>query len=144
MRKVLIGIPVLDNVEITRACLQHLYLNTETDRLGLSVSVLIIDNGSQNNIEEIFCKEFKYPKYATYFLRNSENIGVAAAWNQILRFAPEKVSGQSFYYDYYIISNNDALFGIDWLQPMVEAMEADKTIGWVSAMENGSPLLEES
>jgi GT2 family glycosyltransferase len=97
MRKVLVGIPVLDNVEITRACLQHLYLNTETDRLGLSVSVLIIDNGSHNNIEDIFREEFKDPKHTTYFLRNSENIGVAAAWNQILRFAPEKVSGQPFY-----------------------------------------------
>ena len=143
MKKILIGIPVLDNVEITRACLQHLYLNTGTDRLGLSVSVLIIDNGSQNNIEDIFRQEFKDPKFLTYFLRNSVNIGVAAAWNQILRFAPEKVSGQSFYYDYYVISNNDALFGIDWLQPLVEAMETDKTIGWVSAMENGSPVLEE-
>jgi len=143
MIKVIIGIPVLNNVEITRACLQHLYLNTETDRLGLSVSVLIIDNGSQNNIEGIFRKEFKAPKFVTYFLRNSENVGVAAAWNQILRFAPEKIPGQSFCYDYYVISNNDALFGIDWLQPMVKAMEIDKTIGWISAMENGSPVLED-
>ena len=143
MRKILIGIPVLDNVEITRACLQHLYLNTETDRLGLSVSVLIIDNGSQNSIEDVFRYEFKDPKFATYYLRNSENIGVAAAWNQILRFVPEKVPGITFYYDYYVISNNDALYGIDWLQPMVEAMETDKTIGWISTMENGSPVLEE-
>jgi len=143
MRNVLIGIPVLDNVEITRACLQHLYLNTETDRLGLSVSVLIIDNGSQNYIEDIFRPEFKNPKFVTYFLRNSKNIGVATAWNQILRFAQEEAPGQSFCYDYYVISNNDALFGIDWLQPLVEAMETDKTIGWISAMENGSPVLEE-
>jgi GT2 family glycosyltransferase len=143
MKKVLIGIPVLDNVEITRACLQHLYQNTDTDRLGLSVSILIIDNGSQNYIEDIFRPEFKNPKFATYFLRNSNNVGVAAAWNQILRFAQEEAHGQSFCYDYYVISNNDVLFGIDWLQPLVEAMETDKTIGWISAMENGSPVLEE-
>jgi len=143
MKKILIGIPVLDNVEITKACLQHLYLNTKTDKLGLNVSVLVVDNGSQNNIEDIFRQEFKDPKFLTYFLRNPENIGVAAAWNQILRFTPEKASGQSFYYDYYVISNNDALFGIDWLQPMVETMETDKTIGWISAMENGSPVLKE-
>ncbi|MDO9528149.1 MAG: glycosyltransferase [Syntrophales bacterium] len=143
MRKVLIGIPVLDNVEITRACLQHLYLNTKTDRLGLNVSVLIVDNGSQNDIADIFRQEFEDPKFPTYFLRNSENRGVASAWNQILRFAPEKIPGQSFYYDYYVVSNNDALFGADWLQPMVEAMETDKRIGWISTMENGSPVLEE-
>ena len=143
MKKILIGIPVLDNVEITRACLQHLYLNTKTGKLGLNVSVLVVDNGSQNNIEDIFRQEFKDPTFTTYFLRNSENIGVAAAWNQILRFAPEKIPGQSFYYDYYVVSNNDALFGADWLQPLVKAMENDKTIGWISAMENGSSVLEE-
>ncbi len=143
MSEILIGVPVLDNVAITRACLQHLYRNTETDRLKLNVSVLIVDNGSQNNIEDIFRQEFKDPMFATYFLRNSENRGVAAAWNQILKFAPEKELKKSFYYDYYVISNNDALFGDDWLQPLVEAMEIDKRIGWISAMENGSPVLEE-
>jgi hypothetical protein len=50
MLKVLIGIPVLDNVEITRTCLQYLEKYTETERLGLEVSLLIIDNGSQENI----------------------------------------------------------------------------------------------
>jgi len=143
MKKILIGIPVLDNVEITRACLQHLYRNTETDRLRLNVSVLIVDNGSQNDIEDIFRQEFKDPKFPTYFLRNSENIGVAAAWNQILKFSPEKELDKDFYYDYYVISNNDAFFGIDWLQPLIESMETDKKIGWISAMENGSPVLEE-
>ncbi|MCD6487458.1 MAG: glycosyltransferase [Syntrophobacterales bacterium] len=143
MKKILIGIPVLDNVEITRACLQHLYLNTETERLRLNVSVLIIDNGSQSNIEDIFRQDFKDPAFTTYFLRNPQNKGVAAAWNQILQFAPEKISSQSFYYDYYVVSNNDAFFGADWLQPMVEAMKADKRIGWISTMENGSPVLEE-
>jgi GT2 family glycosyltransferase len=143
MKTVLIGIPVLDNIEITRACLQHLYRNTETERLGLNVSVLIVDNGSQKNIEDIVRQEFNNPQYPTYFLRNPENIGVAPAWNQILRFAPEKIPGQSFYYDYYVVSNNDALFGIDWLQPLVEAMEKDTMIGWISSLENGSPVSDE-
>jgi len=143
MKKVLIGIPVLDNVEITKVCLQHLYRNTETDRSDLDVSVLIIDNGSQNDIKKILQQEFKDPAFSTYFLRNSENRGVAAAWNQIVKFVPENEHGQSFYYDYYIVSNNDAFFGPDWLQPMVEAMETDKRIGWISTMENGSPVLKE-
>ena len=41
MIKILIGISVLNNIEITRACLQHLYRNTETNRLDLHVSVLL-------------------------------------------------------------------------------------------------------
>jgi len=142
-KKVLIGIPVLNNIEITRACLQHLFKNTKTDRSDLNVSVLIVDNGSQSNIEGIFRDEFSDSRLAIYFLRNSENRGVATAWNQILRFTPEKIPGQPFFYDYYVISNNDALFGDDWLQPLVEAMEANKRIGWISCMESGSTVLEE-
>lgn len=34
MKKVLIGIPVLNNMEITRACLQHLYQNWCSTRQG--------------------------------------------------------------------------------------------------------------
>ena len=144
MKKVLVGIPVLDNIEITRACLQHLYCNTKVDRLGLQVSVLLVDNGSQEHIEAIFRQEFQEPAVATYFLRNAQNRGVAAAWNQILRFTPEKTpSSQLLYYDYYVVANNDALFGDDWLQPLVEAMETDTRVGWISAMENGSTVLEE-
>lgn len=143
MIKVLIGIPVLNNIEITRACLQHLYRNTETGRLDLDVSVLIVDNGSESDVKSLLGSEFKETDFPIYFLRNPQNAGVAAAWNQILKFAPEKGKGESFFYDYYVISNNDALFGLDWLQPLVEAMESDKTIGWVSTMENGSPVLSE-
>ena len=143
MIKVLIGIPVLDNIEITRACLQHLYRNTETNRLDLNVSVLIVDNGSERDVKCILESEFQKTAFPLYFLRNPQNAGVAVAWNQILKFAPEKGNGKSFHYDYYIISNNDVLFGVDWLQPLVEAMEKDKTIGWISAMENGSSVLSE-
>jgi GT2 family glycosyltransferase len=143
MRRVLVGIPVLDNVEITRACLQHFYMKTETDKLGLNVSILIVDNGSRVLMEDVFRKEFETPRFVTHFLRNSKNVGVAAAWNQILRFAPNNMPEKPFLYDYYVIANNDAFVGMDWLQPLVEAMEEDRSVGWISCMENGSPVLEE-
>ena len=143
MCKILIGIPVLDNIEITRACLHHLYKYTDTNRLNLNVSLLILDNGSRDDIAGLLRQEFGDPRFPTYYLRNPINLGVAIAWNQILRFSPENVPGPSFYYDYYVISNNDALFGPDWLQPLVEAMLSDNRIGWVSVMENGSPVLDE-
>jgi GT2 family glycosyltransferase len=143
MIKVLIGIPVLDNVEITRVCLRHLFRNTKTSRLNIDVSVLIIDNGSENDIEQVFKNEFKTEIFPIYFVENPQNLGVAPAWNQILKFTPIQEREKDFYYDYYVISNNDALFGTDWLQPLVEAMESDKKIGWISAMENGSPVLSE-
>lgn len=143
MIKVLIGIPVLDNIEITRTCLQHLFRNTATEKLNLDVHVLIVDNGSENDVRRILGKEFQNTPFPAHFIRNARNEGVASAWNQILKFSPQKEDGAKFFYDYYVISNNDALFGVDWLQPLVEAMESDKTIGWISAMENGSPVMSE-
>ena len=143
MIKVLIGIPVLDNLEITKACLQHLLRNTERDRLTLDVSILIVDNGSESNVEWILRSEFQETAFPIYFLRNPQNAGVAVAWNQILKFSPGQKESGPFPYDYYVISNNDVLFGVDWLQPLVEAMANDKAIGWISAMENGSPVLSE-
>jgi len=141
--KILIGIPVLDNIEMTSVCLQSLYQYTETDRLGIDITLVVIDNGSSDDIAGLIKGEFREARFPTYYLRNPQNLGVAIAWNQILRFAPGTVYGSPFYYEYYVISNNDVLFGPDWLQPLVEVMEGDDRIGWVSALENGSPVMQE-
>lgn len=77
MLKVLIGIPVLDNVEITRTCLQYLEKYTETERLGLEVSLLIIDNGSQEDIFGLLRNEFEPTSVSPFYLRNPINLGVA-------------------------------------------------------------------
>ena len=143
MPKILIGIPVLDNIEMTRVCLQTLYKHTSVDRLGLDVSLVIIDNGSSDDIAGLIKGEFNGARFPTYYLRNPQNLGVARAWNQVLRFSASATYGSAFYYNYYVISNNDVLFGPDWLQPLVEAMETDDRIGLVSALENGSPVMQE-
>lgn len=143
MARILIGIPVLDNIEMTRTCLRSLYRYTDSDRLDLDISVVIIDNGSNDDIAGLIKGEFTGARFPTYYVRNPQNMGVAVAWNQILRFAPATIPGSPFYYDYYVISNNDVLFGPDWLQPLVEAMEGSDGIGWVAALENGSPIMEE-
>jgi len=143
MIKILVGIPVLDNIEMTRACVQSLYQYTDSNKVDLEVSVLIVDNGSKYDIASLVTKDFKEARFPTYYVRNPRNLGVSIAWNQILRFAPGTIESSSLYYDYYVISNNDILFGPDWLQPMVEAMEDDERIGWVAALENGSPVMKE-
>ncbi len=145
--RVLIGLPVLDNIEMTRACLASLLRTTDTDRLDLAVEVLIVDNGSADDIAglaEEFAAESRFP---VHYLRNETNQGVAIAWNQMLRFDPtsgraEAADGR-FSYDYYVISNNDVIYGPDWLQPLVETLESDPRIGWAAALENGSPVLTE-
>ncbi len=143
MIKILVGIPVLNNIEMTRACIQSLYQYTDSDKMDFNISVVIIDNGSSDDIAGLIKGEFSEARFPTYYVRNPKNVGVAIAWNQILRFAPDAVEDSFFYYDHYVISNNDILFGPDWLQPMVETMEDDERIGWVAALENGSPVMKE-
>ena len=143
MIRILVGIPVLDNLPMTRAHLQCFFRYTDTGRLPVDISLLVIDNGSKEDISGLLREEFSRGSFPIYYRRNPINLGVATAWNQILTFWPDAVPGEGFNYDYYVISNNDALFGPDWLQPMVEAMESDARIGWVSAMENGTPVLDE-
>ena len=141
--RLLIGIPVLNNLEITRASLLTLFRATQVDRLKLDISILILDNGSSAEIWSMIRNDFPDPPFPVYFLRNAKNMGVAIAWNQILRFSPGIRPNSMFYYDYYVIANNDVFFGPDWLQPMIENMENDRTIGWISTMENGSCVLPE-
>jgi GT2 family glycosyltransferase len=143
MNKILVGIPVLDNIEMTRACIQSLYQYTDSDKMDVNISLVIIDNGSSDDIAGLIKGEFSEARFPTYYVRNPKNVGVAIAWNQILRFAPDAVEDSFFYYDYYVISNNDILFGPDWLQPMLEAMEDDERIGWIASLENGSPVMKE-
>ncbi|MBU0663913.1 MAG: glycosyltransferase [Proteobacteria bacterium] len=143
MKSILIGIPVLNNLEMTRACLRHLVRNTATDRTDLRIEILILDNGSTDDIARLLRNEFSKSPFTIYYRRNPRNLGVAIAWNQILRFSADNIPSESMVYDYYVIASNDAFVCPDWLQPMVESMESDRQIGWVAALENGSLFLDE-
>ncbi len=143
MLKVLIGIPVLNNTEMTRACLESLFKNTETKNFPLDLSLLVIDNGSSDDILGLLRGEFHRAEFPVYYLRNPKNLGVAIAWNQILRFSFATSYDSSFYFDYYVISNNDIIFGPDWLQPLVKAMEEEPCLGWIASLENGSTVMDE-
>jgi phage shock protein A len=44
---------------MTRACLRHLFQNTETDRLEIAVTVLILDNGSTDDIARMLIGKMK-------------------------------------------------------------------------------------
>lgn len=143
MKSVLIGIPVLNNLEMTRACLRFVMKNTRTDRLNLNVSLFILDNGSTEDIAGLLRNEFQQAQFPIYYRRNPRNLGVAIAWNQILQFSPDNIPTGHPAYDYFVIQSNDAFVGPDWLQPMVEAMESDEQIGWVATLENGSLVLDE-
>ncbi|MBV5330490.1 MAG: glycosyltransferase [Chlorobium sp.] len=143
MKKILIGIPVLNNLEMTRACLQKMMSHTNLEPNNLIVEILIIDNGSSENIAEMLLKEFSNTEITIHYRKNPYNMGVAVAWNQILRFSSAPIPPPNFSYNYYVIANNDAMVCKNWLQPLMNVMEADNQVGWISTLENGSPVLDE-
>lgn len=143
MKSILIGIPVLNNLEMTRSCLRYIVQNTNHDRLELDISILILDNGSSEDIAAMLRQDFSDCPFNLYYRRNPRNLGVAIAWNQILQFSPAHIPSGEFAYDYYVLESNDAFVCPDWLQPMVSAMENDERIGWIAAMENGSGVTQE-
>lgn len=142
MPTVLIGIPVLNNLEMTKCCLRHLVANTVTDE-SLKVSIFILDNGSHQDIGGMLREHFEPCRFPLHYRKNPRNLGVGIAWNQILQFSARPLSTGEMEYDYYVILNNDAMVCQDWLRPMLQAMETNERIGWVSCLENGSPLLPE-
>ncbi|MEW6427156.1 MAG: glycosyltransferase [Thermodesulfobacteriota bacterium] len=142
MPSVLIGIPVLNNLEMTRCCLRHLLGNTVIDP-SLQVSLFILDNGSSQDIAGMLRAEFSSCRFPLHYRKNPRNLGVGIAWNQILQFSPSPLPSGDLEYDFYVILNNDAMVCSDWLRPLVAAMESNPRIGWVSCLENGSPLLPE-
>jgi len=91
MLNILIGIPVLDNTEITRACINRLIKYTEPQQCNLKLTLLIIDNGSREDIAGLMRKDFSNAVVEIYYRRNPINLGVGIAWNQILRFSPKPV-----------------------------------------------------
>lgn len=140
--KILIGTLALNNIGITEGWLRSLYKNTpKLD--NVEVDVIVIDNGSKENIPGMVMRTSKAAPYPTYILRNYENIGVAPGWNQILTFhhGYDTLNG-GLAYDYYVISNNDIWFGPDWLEPLIKTMEENPTVGWASSMQNGNDEFE--
>jgi hypothetical protein len=85
MNRVLIGIPVLDNLPMTRAraYLQCFFRHTDNKRQPLDITLLLIDNGSKEDVPGLLRDEFSSVSFPIYYRRNPTNLGVAV--EQILR-----------------------------------------------------------
>ncbi len=99
--------------------------------------VFVADNGStDDSIKTI--QEFNLEGIpATYgidrvkVLDLGKNFGFAEGYNVALahpRLAPRTLENENGF-DYYVLINSDVRVSQNWLQPMVELMESDKTIG---------------
>src|SRR5579883_3442320 len=97
-------IPVFNQLAFTRQCLESLQRHTV-----LAVRVIVVDNGSTDGTAEYLrgCSHIK-------LIRNSENLGCAAAWNQGVKAAVAQ---------WVVILNNDVVLTPGWLEGLLGAAE---------------------
>jgi len=97
----------------TRNCIRSLQ-----DSAG-AFDVILVDNGTTPNPQELYKTEFP----DVVFLRNEENLGTPKGNNVGIRYALEHGA------TYILMLNNDTTVDKGFLWPLVNAMEADRTIG---------------
>ncbi len=101
-------------------------------RLEDYAKVVIVNNSPEEDISDL---KQKYGQWVT-FIDNKENVGVSAAWNQIIKEGFDNEGNPL--YDYFIPANNDVYFSKNWFVNFTKCLEKDKNkeYGWISSMMN--------
>ncbi|MDI6853137.1 MAG: glycosyltransferase [Deltaproteobacteria bacterium] len=110
-------IPVFNNLELTRACLQSIRENTELD----SYEIIVVDNGSTDGTRD-FLKKNEAADLRPVL--NEANLGFAKASNQGARAAQS---------DLLVFLNNDTLTTSRWLSELTAAAAKSNRIAAVGA-----------
>lgn len=97
-----------------------------------NAEIIVVDNGSTEDIRGLIKKEFPAVKY----IRLETNTGFAAGNNTGIRNAGGK---------YIALLNNDAIAGPDWISAMIKTIESEPDIGAVASLVvdgNNSSILD--
>lgn len=111
-------IPVFNNLELTRDCLESIEKSTAA---GL-YEIIVVDNGSTDGTRQFL--ETKAAQGAVRPLFNDNNLGFARASNQGARAAAG---------NYLVFLNNDTLATSGWLEELVRTAASDDTVAAVGA-----------
>ncbi len=111
--KTSIIIPVLNQLEFTKLCLESIAKNTARGEY----EIIVVDNGSTDATAG-YLKKMK-----VRVIRNKKNLGVAKAWNQGISKAK---------YNYVCIINNDIIVSKGWLEAMLSFYKSRADAGVVS------------
>lgn len=115
-------IPVWDQLELTKNCVEHIIRNTK-----YPYRLIIIDNGSKDAARQ-YLEEFKKSRPAEVALiRNEKNLGFIKAANQGMRISDAP---------YVCILNNDTIPAPGWLEELIEFAETHKEMGLLNPQSN--------
>lgn len=131
MKRCDIIIPIWNNPEYTKACIENIMANTK-----FPYHLILVDNASaaatKNYLEDLKSKE---PSLVT-LVRNNENLGFVKAVNQGLKAATAP---------YLCILNNDTVPAPGWLENMVRFAEEHPEAGLINPQCGGhgdTPIAE--
>ncbi len=111
-------IPVFNKLELTRACLASLREHTEPG----ACEIIVVDNGSTDGSTEWLRERERAGELR--LLAPGENLGFARGCN---------LGAQASAGRYLLFLNNDTEVTPGWLEPLVDTLERDATVGAVGA-----------
>ena len=111
-----IVIPVFNKLELTRACLASLRAHTEPG----ACEIIVVDNGSTDGSTEWLREREQAGELR--LLAPGENLGFARGCN---------LGAQASVGRYLLFLNNDTEVTPGWLEPLVDTLDRDATVGAV-------------
>ena len=117
-----IVIPVWNNLDFTKKCIESVFKNTD-----YAFHLIIVDNASDNLTMDYLDKLARDKKETVTLIRNDKNLGFVKAVNQ-------GISRSSA--PYVCLLNNDTEVARGWLKEMINVAEKKKDIGIVNANSN--------
>ncbi|HRU38504.1 MAG TPA: glycosyltransferase [Candidatus Goldiibacteriota bacterium] len=111
--KVSIIMPVLNQLELTKICVESIIKNT----WDVEHEIIVIDNASTDGTGGYLAEK------KISCITNRENAGVAASWNAGVRAAKG---------EYVCVINNDIVVSEGWLSSLIEFYERHPDAGIVS------------
>ena len=116
--RVSIVIPVFNNLDLNRQCLESIYRHTPLE----GVEIIAVDNGSTDGSTDYLRQEETYGRLQ--LISNTTNLGFARACNQGAQIA----RGNRL-----VFLNNDTIVQPGWLDGLTRCLEKDEEIGIVGA-----------
>ncbi|MGB2706244.1 MAG: glycosyltransferase family 2 protein [Candidatus Omnitrophota bacterium] len=116
-------IPIWNQLDYTKSCIEHILKNT-----NYPYRLILVDNGSDSETRN-YLEGLKKSKIAEIdLIRNEKNLGFVKAINQGLKASNAP---------YVCILNNDTLPAFGWLTALVEFAEKHPRVGLLNPLCNG-------